>query len=178
MLKNQKKKRKEYGKHKTMEKRKCDHIECKEEGLYKAPKDRTLKDYYYFCLKHVKEYNKKWNYYKDASAEEVEKDIRGQYGWERPTWKFGVKKKIFNDPFGFSEEIGLRAKKKNASKFTKEQQEALDFFKIVPPFSKTELSKKYRALAKTYHPDINKRDDTMFKKTVEFYQILKKMLGD
>ena len=42
---------------------KCDHPGCLEKGEYKAPKDRKLKEYYWFCLKHVQEYNQKWNYY-------------------------------------------------------------------------------------------------------------------
>ena len=43
--------------------RKCDHPGCNEPGEYRAPKDRRLKEYYWFCLKHVQEYNAKWNYY-------------------------------------------------------------------------------------------------------------------
>ena len=34
---------------------KCDHPDCNEKGEYKAPKDNTLKEYYWFCLKHVQE---------------------------------------------------------------------------------------------------------------------------
>ena len=47
---------------------KCDFPGCAEKGEYRAPKDRKLKDYYWFCLKHVQEYNSKWNYYGDGGA--------------------------------------------------------------------------------------------------------------
>ena len=36
---------------------KCDHPGCNKRGEYRAPKDRKLKEYYWFCLEHVQEYN-------------------------------------------------------------------------------------------------------------------------
>ena len=43
----------------------CDKKGCKSEGRYKAPKSKlNIRNYYFFCLKHVKEYNKSWDYYK------------------------------------------------------------------------------------------------------------------
>ena len=53
----------------------CDHPGCKEAGEYRAPKDRSLKSYYWFCLKHVQEYNAKWNYYEGLDPEEEEKGL-------------------------------------------------------------------------------------------------------
>lgn len=154
----------------------CEHEGCQEEGLYRAPKDKTLKEYYSFCLKHVKEYNKKWDYYKNATAEEVERDIRRQYGWDRPTWKFGVKRGM-NDPLGLAKELGIKKTRETVpKKYTATQEKAFAFFGLTPPFSKTELAKKYRALAKKFHPDTEKGDPVMFRKTVDHYQTLKKML--
>ena len=49
--------------------RKCDHPGCNKDGEFKAPKDRSLKDYYWFCLEHVQEYNSRWNYYTDDDSE-------------------------------------------------------------------------------------------------------------
>ena len=51
----------------------CDNINCYEIGEYKAPKSRSnLKKYYYFCLNHVKEYNKSWDFYRGLSVDEME----------------------------------------------------------------------------------------------------------
>ena len=37
----------------------CDHEKCNDIGEFNAPKSRSeLNNYYYFCLKHVSEYNK------------------------------------------------------------------------------------------------------------------------
>ena len=37
----------------------CDKENCSEKGEFKAPKSRLeLNNYYYFCIEHIKEYNK------------------------------------------------------------------------------------------------------------------------
>ena len=45
--------------------KKCDSYKCNEKGEYRAPKSRIrLNEYFFFCLNHVKEYNKSWDFYK------------------------------------------------------------------------------------------------------------------
>jgi len=40
----------------------CNNPDCNELGIYPAPKSRdNLKDYYYFCIDHVRDFNKSWN---------------------------------------------------------------------------------------------------------------------
>ena len=56
-----------------MDNRKCSFENCPNDGEFKAPSSpKELKRYVWFCLKHVKEYNKKWNYFSDMSADEIE----------------------------------------------------------------------------------------------------------
>ena len=44
--------------------KKCDKNDCNNEGKFKAPKSRvSLNQYYYFCIEHIKEYNKSWDFY-------------------------------------------------------------------------------------------------------------------
>ena len=65
----------------------CDYIKCNENGEYKAPKSRlNLKSYYFFCLNHVKEYNKSWDFYKGLSVDEIELSLRKDIIWDRPSW--------------------------------------------------------------------------------------------
>ena len=41
---------------------------CEAMGEYRAPKSRRdLKDYWWFCLEHVRAYNSTWDYYKGMS---------------------------------------------------------------------------------------------------------------
>ena len=56
---------------------KCDKTNCNERGEYKAPKSRImLNDYYYFCITHIKEYNKSWDFYKGLSVNQIESSLR------------------------------------------------------------------------------------------------------
>ena len=43
----------------------CEWHNCKEKGEYRAPTSRDkLRVFKFFCLKHIKEYNKAWDYFK------------------------------------------------------------------------------------------------------------------
>ena len=169
----------------------CDHKDCDLAGEYRAPKDRHLKEYYWFCLKHVTEYNKSWNFYEGMSQKEIEEENKLDGIWHAPSWKFGIsldkiqKAGNLNDPF----EIYNTYMKKPASdkvnnfkinpKLTVFELEALKFFKLNYPYTEKELKNKYKDLVKQYHPDVNngsKEFENIFKKTVEFYNLLLKKL--
>ena len=82
----------------------CDKEKCNENGVYKAPKSRIkLNEYYYFCLNHVKEYNKSWDFYKGLSVNQIEQSMRKDTVWDRPTWPLG----IGHGPAGFGDPFGL-----------------------------------------------------------------------
>ena len=52
----------------------CDAPGCKEEGQHPAPKSRRkANERYYFCLEHVREYNKAWNYFEGMTPGAVER---------------------------------------------------------------------------------------------------------
>ena len=54
----------------------CNYPDCNLKGEYRAPKGyNSLNDYQWFCLEHVKEFNKKWNYHKQMGADEIETDM-------------------------------------------------------------------------------------------------------
>ena len=70
--------------------RRCDHPGCQESGEFRAPKSRAqLREYYWFCLDHVREYNKSWNYYAGLSDLEIERMVRFDTVWNRQTWPMG-----------------------------------------------------------------------------------------
>ena len=53
----------------------CDWPGCRDEGQHRAPKSRKeIETYHWFCLGHVRQYNKGWNYYAGMSDAEVEAD--------------------------------------------------------------------------------------------------------
>ena len=91
----------------------CAHSSCIKKGEFKAPVSReNINEYIYFCLDHIREYNKNWNYYEGLNNEEIESEIRKATTWERPTWpmKDGVKKNWGDINFEFHDFDNLNNK--------------------------------------------------------------------
>ncbi len=61
----------------------------------------------------------------------------------------------------------------NAPRFD-EVQKAKDFFGFTHSPTKEEIKKKYKELARKYHPDINDNDDTMMKDLNHYKDVLMK----
>ena len=52
----------------------CEWKGCNNKGIHRAPKNREyLREFRWFCLEHVREYNNKWNYFSGLSQIEIEK---------------------------------------------------------------------------------------------------------
>ena len=140
----------------------CDYPGCKEKGEYRAPKDSRLKEYYWFCLKHVQEYNKKWNYYDGDAAEEEEKNRRARM---RFRW-FGAKVKYsfgdeFADEYNAFREYAGDFSAMNEVYFSEEDRRNLKIMELADTDEEitVELVKKqYKKLVKKYHPDVNRED--------------------
>ena len=78
--------------------RACFNPDCNEYGIYPAPKSReNLREYLYFCIDCIREFNKSWNYFSGLSEKQLEVEIRKSVTWDRPSWKFGTKN--FNHDF-------------------------------------------------------------------------------
>lgn len=70
--------------------RACDQPGCAGEGTFRAPKARDrLNEYFWFCLEHVRVYNAAWDYYRGMSSHEIERQVRNDTVWQRPTWPLG-----------------------------------------------------------------------------------------
>ena len=49
----------------------CEFPDCKEAGLYRAPKSSELLDeFFWFCKEHIREYNLKWNFFQGTSDDD------------------------------------------------------------------------------------------------------------
>ena len=160
----------------------CDFPDCNEPGEYRAPKDRNLRDYYWFCLKHVTEYNKNWDFLKGLSPEEIEEHIQHDTIWQRPTWKLGhggVKADPnVRDYFHVHAEMGMDGRYNpppSAQPIEKKLKAALDFMELKMPVDPAIVKKQYKKLAKLYHPDTNKGDrdaEQRFKKLNDAYHYI------
>ena len=168
----------------------CNHRNCSEIGKYKAPKSRlNLKNYYLFCLEHVKEYNKSWDFYKGLSVDEIELSLRKDIIWDRPSWPFnGNPNKIIEQISSFSDgDYSLYEKERDLQYFLKnkiiehdlthEEQKSLITLDLVMPINVEKIKKKYKKLVKIFHPDINKENkdaEKLFKEINQAYRILLK----
>ena len=67
----------------------CDWENCKEHGKFKAPVERdNSKKYRLLCLEHIKIFNKKWNYFENMSADEIEFFLKSDVSWHKSTKSF------------------------------------------------------------------------------------------
>ena len=165
----------------------CDMPGCGAHGDHKAPKDRALSDYYHFCIDHVREYNKAWNFFEGMSEHEVQEHMMSSLYGDRPTWRY--------DAEGSAEDI-LRHKAWQTQNFSDEsfesykkarreippeskdaaEVEALAVLGLSLPTDLDEIKAQYKKLAKKHHPDLNKgckTSEDLLKKVNMAYTILK-----
>ncbi len=134
-------------------KRICDSSRCNKEGLYPAPKSREkLNEYNFFCIDHIRDFNKSWNYFDGLNDEEFEIEIRKATTWERPSWKFGTKqidgkyKNIFDC-------LENNFEKNKCLKLDPKLSKSWRILNLNPNSNIEQVKKKYKYLAKKWHPD-------------------------
>jgi len=165
----------------------CDAPGCEAVGEFRAPRDRSrLRDYYHFCLEHVRAYNQAWDYYKGMSSDEIETNLRSDSGWQRPTWPLGrlggankLNPEIFQDPLGLFGQAPPTPRK-SAKEAPPELRAALDMLGLGWPLEETAMRARYKELAKRYHPDANGGDRSSEEKLKDInraYSLLKKRLA-
>ena len=97
----------------------CQEKNCFNEGEYIAPKSPNSKEKYFFCLEHIKIYNKRWNYFAGKSQKQIYDFQKNDFFEGRPTrpFSYGYDSKI---KFEFEYELNrekIKFKKKNKSFF-------------------------------------------------------------
>ena len=148
-----------------------------------------LNEYYLFCLKHVIDYNKSWNFYKGLNVDQIELSIRKDIVWDRPSWPLnGNPNSIINQLREFlNSDYSLFEKEKDFQyflknkiideKLTNQEQESFKILNLSLPISVDKIKKKYKKLVKIFHPDVNdnnKEAEKKFKEINEAYKILLK----
>jgi len=165
----------------------CEWHGCKEKASHRAPKGRNSeKEYWRFCLAHVREYNQSYNFFagmNDAAVMAYQKDaITGH----RPTWKMGTGKSharpdfqtlgAGTDPFGLFGE-GLRAEQharaEAARPIRNAERKALDTLGLDVGATKHQVKMRFKELVKRHHPDANGGDRSTEDRLVEVIQSYK-----
>ncbi len=162
----------------------CEWVGCTEIGTHRAPKGRqNEKEYWRFCLNHVREYNQSYNFFagmNDAAVMAYQKDaITGH----RPTWKMGTGKggagpdlRAFGnsaDPFGLFGE-GLREEQRQRAQqqrpIRNAERKALDVLGLEVGATTQQIKRRFKELVKRHHPDANGGDRSTEDRLVEIIQ--------
>ena len=165
----------------------CEAPQCTEKGEVPAPKSRNnLRDYRYFCLAHVREYNKNWNYFSGIEGDALEQAIRDASTWERPSWKFGTSGKggyrpeELDDVFGFFDDTVTSTKEASLQALDPEERAAWALFGLDPTTDQAAVKKRYKQLVKDHHPDRHQGDEKAEEKLKEInlaYSLLRNKLA-
>ena len=172
---------------KTSTVRLCDHPDCEAAGTYPAPKGRgQLREYFWFCLHHVREYNKAWNYFAGMNRDEIEAHQAGAATWHRPTWngqgKHVAGAEAWRDDLGIFSGVGIDVESKLAqhietARFTLEERRAIATLQIEGLVTAEVVKKQYKRLVKTHHPDINQKDPLAHDRLKDINQAYTLLMG-
>ncbi|NVN44149.1 DnaJ domain-containing protein [Asaia siamensis] len=150
----------------------CDMPGCTEHAGYRAPKDRTqLRQYFWFCLEHVRQYNARWDFYKGMTPGQIESQLRADISWQRPSWKLGTRGGQHFDEEEVLDPLDIlsstRAKRAQAAKQRHQQvrdaapsalRDHLRALALDWPVTVDALKLRYKELARKHHPDANAGD--------------------
>lgn len=164
----------------------CECPGCTEPGDYKAPKSReNLREYRYFCLEHVREYNKGWDYFKGYAEDEIYAHMREAVIGERPTWpssKPDLDQKLRKAANFWGANFDTKADAKPAEPAVKHPiRDAFAALGLAFDVDFTAVKQQFRRLVKKYHPDINPNDpkaSERFKSVNDAYRTLKNHFTD
>ena len=183
----------------------CDWPGCQSDGDHRAPKSREqIREYRWFCLEHVRIYNRSWNYYEGMSDEQVGRFVRSDTTWNRPTWPLGDQKNSashsdlgaaygsegfglgyenLDDPLGFfTAETSFKQSASitpNAS-LSAVERKALATLDLDTSVTVLELRARYKLLVKRHHPDVtggDKKSEERFKQINEAYETIMNYLA-
>lgn len=132
---------------------------CAAAGEYRAPVSRDrLNEYYWFCLDHVRLYNATWDYCKGLDPEAIERELRMDTTWRRPSWPLGLGVDI-HDPLGLlGGEPGRERRSPERPSSASPEARALAVLDLTVGVSFEEVRSRYKALVKQLHPDANGGD--------------------
>jgi len=141
----------------------CEAPGCRLHGEYRAPFARDRLDQHrWFCLEHVRDYNKKWDYFAGLDASEIERHIRADTTWRRPVWPLGGRRnggpRIY-DPLDLATESGVferpAPKLDGSEQLTPAERNAMGVLELSWPLTRAVVKSRYKELVKIHHPDAN-----------------------
>jgi len=164
----------------------CEWSGCKEKATHKAPKGRGReKDYWNYCIAHVRQYNANYNYFVGMKDDEVLAYQKDALTGHRPTWKMGTQKRgkpdfdAAMDPLGVIRELNGRASSasgpdpdhKPKQRIVRNvERKALETLGLEAGVTAAQVKSRFKELAKRHHPDANGGDKSSEDRLVEIIQ--------
>lgn len=169
----------------------CEWQGCCLAGGYRAPKGRSQEGKYHnFCLDHVREYNKNYNYFAGMADADIAAFQRSAETGHRPTWTIGVNPggsagapyvfaEAISDPFGlFGGAFARAAPPPEPERRPLKNLERKSFAALNLEGHETgaEIKGRYKELVKRLHPDANGGDrasEDRLRQIIQAYHYLK-----
>jgi hypothetical protein len=177
----------------------CDWPNCEAPATHRAPKGRQReREYWRFCLEHVREYNHAYNFFAGMSPDDIARYQKEAVIGHRPTWKMGMNggrptarshssrfRPEFvqaEDPFGvfreFGEPPGGRARRPTpeGGVARNAERKALETLGLEPDASVQDVKRRFKVLVKRHHPDANGGDrssEDQLREIIQAYNYLK-----
>ncbi len=173
--------------------RACEAPGCGQPGEHRAPKGRDREgEYYWYCLDHVRAYNKSYNYFAGMNDEAVRSFQKDAVIGNRPTWRMGADARgpdaqpiggrghwagRRHDPFGFFPDAETpRPEPEPRRQVRNQERQALDALGLDETARPDQVKAAYKTLVKRHHPDANGGDrscEDRLRKVIEAYTYLK-----
>ena len=139
----------------------CEWAGCPNKGPHRAPKGReNSREYFHFCLNHVREYNQNYNFFQGMNADAVARYQKDALTGHRPTWKMGA------NTAGKKGKGGAEAKVETR-KVMNAERKALQVMGLTAEATLEDVKAKYKALVKQHHPDANGGDRSTEDRLIE-----------
>ncbi|MBO0758069.1 MAG: DnaJ domain-containing protein [Bradyrhizobiaceae bacterium] len=179
----------------------CDWPGCTQAATHRAPKGRAReREYWRFCLDHVREYNQSYNFFDGMSDEAVARYQKDAITGHRPTWKIGsmggrsrarLHAGTFfesygaaDDPFGVFRELGgaphlgaePRRNEAQGRAVRNAERKAFHSLGLEIDAVRDDIKARFKELVKRHHPDVNGGDrgsEDKLREIIQAYNYLK-----
>lgn len=176
---------------------KCQWDGCSLPGTHRAPVGRMKEgEYFCFCIDHVRQYNKSYNYFSGVADSDVARFQKEALTGHRPTWAMGTNGTAkaspglagmrsgtagyynrLRDPHGFMGSPGsTKTAPERRRKLRTLEARAMETLGLHENATGREIKTRYKALVKMHHPDANGGDrgsEDRFRDVVQAYRLLK-----
>lgn len=173
----------------------CQWDGCDQAGTHRAPVGRMKEgEYFSFCLDHVREYNRGFNYFSGLADSDIARFQKEALTGHRPTWKMGASSGPRSAPdiaqmrsgrAGYYNRMRDPYNLFGGSKDTRQPRErkarpleakALETLGLDTKATGTDIKARYKELVKRHHPDANGGDrgsEDRFRDVLQAYRVLK-----